>query len=268
MSEYDMGVIGLVLGVLGILAGVATSYYFYLRAREVVDPRYALARSQLLPASSDVAERLKFFYDGVEVTNLNICSVILWNRGRRTLSGTDIAPRDPLRVELPEGCRALTAEVEASREAINLRAAIDAAGTRIEITFDFLDKSDGGSVEILYQGEPRAKPILAGTLRGAPAGFRPPPYRVRFGDDEDNGAAEEGDGSDRRSGGWPAAVIPGIVLSLLAAGGVLIAGWAHPITVVVLTLLTLWALLMGGAAVIVLVFKRSVGLPDSFPGAD
>jgi hypothetical protein len=107
LSDHAIGIIGLVLGVVGILCGFAASYYFYLKAREKVDLRYILNHRPILRQREDSPQRISFMLNGVVVEKLNRCNVVVWNRGSRTLAGSDIVLSDPLAVSFSDGVSTL-----------------------------------------------------------------------------------------------------------------------------------------------------------------
>jgi hypothetical protein len=253
MSEHELAVIGLIVGVIGILIGILTSYYFYLRARERIEPRYFLQHEPLLGSSSGAMKEVSLRFKGNEVTNLNRCILVIWNKGKRTLLRSAVVDTDKVRVRLPEGCKGLGVGVaKTTRPVIGLTASIDKSETVVTVDFDFLDKDDGGLIEILYQGDPKLKPKLAGTIMGAPKGFESRMGTLSFSDEEDD------EDTGMWKGWWPILA----TLCVFGAGSTVLLGLSHPLTVVLLTVLGEIALIALMYATLVIYVQRAVGLPD------
>jgi hypothetical protein len=247
-------VVGLFVGVAGIVAGIITGYYFYLKTRERIDPRYVLQHEPLVGSSSGAMTEVSVLFRGTKVTNLNRCILAIWNRGTRVITRNAVPEQDKVKVQLPENAMALgTGVAWSTRSAINLSAHIDETKSAVTVDFDFLDKNDGGLIEILYQGDPKASPVLTGSIMGAPRGIRSVLGTIDVAEDEEN---EVGSGTWK---GWPVVIV---VLCALAVISSLTLGPAYPLSVVTYTLI---------AEIIVVVIlytsfkayiQRIIGFPD------
>jgi hypothetical protein len=110
MSDHAVAVLALIFGILGI----PVSYYLYIKGKEKVDPRYILTYEPLLGETSDFGEHVSFLVNGEEVERLNRCVLAFWNKGSRTLRGSDIVHNDQARVVFSAGSRVLAARVGVS----------------------------------------------------------------------------------------------------------------------------------------------------------
>jgi hypothetical protein len=252
MSDHALGVVGLIVGIVGILIGLLVSYYFYLKSRERIEPRYVLQHEPLLDSSSGAMAEVSLLFREEAITNLNRCLLFIWNSGSRTLLKSAIVDSDQLRVCLPEGSKALGVGVtKNTRQVIGLTASIDESKTVVPVGFDFLDKGDGGVVEILYQGDPGSKPILAGSIIGAPNGLKSESSRLYL-DSED----------DEKDGTWKGWLVGLAALLLFASGSTVLLGLSHPLTVVLLTLLSEGVLIVIVAETAPLAMQRTLGVPN------
>jgi len=253
MSDHALGVAGLILGIAGILIGSATSYYFYLKGRERIEPRYVLQHEPLLGSSSGAMDEVALLFKGQKIENLNRCLLLIWNRGSRTLSGTAVVESDKIRVCLPEGSKALGVGVaHSTRPVIGLTASIDESDTIVTVGFEFLDKGDGGVIEILYQGNPKLKPELVGSIRGVPQGLKSVLGTLSLDEEED----DEAEGTWK---GW----VPGLItLCLFAAASTVLFGISHPLTVVLLTVLAQIVLIAILIASLHAVLRWAIGFPE------
>jgi len=158
-------------------------------------------------------------------------------------------------VHFPEGATVLGAAVKwSSRSAVDLSAHISNAGSAVTIDFAFLDVDDGGIIEILYQGDSEQSPTLTGSIMGAPKGIQTiPRMKLTYGDGpEDDDDEEEGNG-------WRGWLVPATVLALAAAISAVEVGPAHPLSIVLYTLIAELILAALFSASIGLYFSRRVG---------
>jgi hypothetical protein len=258
LSDRAIGTLGLLIGIAGILIGAAVSYYFYRKGRERVDPCYLLQHSPILGESRSAMRDVTVMYKGREITNLNRCLLILWNRGSRPLLRGSVVNKDPIRVVLPDGAKALDVGlVEISRPVTGLNASIDGMERSILIDLDFLDKGDGGVIEILYQGSETLTPLVAGSIIGVPKGLRRPNTRGvswEYDDTDD----EESRGFWERQGGN--VLLVSLLVFTVASAVVL--GPGSPLSVMLMTLSGLVALATLTAALQYISFRRAVGPLD------
>lgn len=233
MSDHALGVTGLVVGIAGIIIGVLAAYYFYLKAQERADPRYLLQHEPLVDSSSGAMSDVSVLFKSIKVTNLNRCLLVVWNRGNRVITREAVAQNDKVRVCFPEGVTALGAGVVwSNRSAVDLSAHIDNAGSNVIIDFAFLDADDGGVIEILYQGDPKVSPSLAGSIMGAPKGIQTIPRMTLFREDGPDGEEEEEE--EGWSRGW---LISAVVLCAAAAVSAMKLGPTRPLSIVLYTLI-------------------------------
>lgn len=262
MSDHELAVTGLVIGIAGIVAGILTGYYFYLKARERIDPRYVLQYEPLVGSSSGAMKDVSVLYKDNKVANLNRCVLVIWNRGTRAIIRDAVADNDKIRVCLPEGATALgTGVAWASRPAVNLSVAVDEAGLAVSISFDFLDKDDGGVVEILYQGDPKVPPTLSGSIVGAPKGIRSLPGTLQVGPYEFEGEDGDEDDDDRIGWRWP---VQAAVLCAVATVSTALLGPSYPLSVVSYTLIAELIIMMLFFAALKIYLRRMVGFPKFF----
>jgi hypothetical protein len=253
MSDHALGVTGLVLGVAGILVGLLASYYFYLSGRERIEPRYLLQYEPILGSSSGAMDEASLLFKGEEIVNLNRCILVIWNRGSRTLTKSAVVDSDKVRVCLPKGSKALGVGIaRSSRPAIGLIASIDESRAAVIVDFDFLDKGDGGAIEILYQGDPKLEPTVAGSIRGVPQGLKSVGDALSWSDEE----------LHEEKGTWKGWLPAFAVLFLLTAGSAALLGFSHPLTVVLFTVLGEIILIVLAFGTLFFFFQRAVGFTD------
>jgi hypothetical protein len=261
MSDHELAVTGLIIGIAGIVAGILASYYFYLKARERIDPRYLLQYEPLVGSSSGAMRDVSVLYRDTEITNLNRCVLAIWNRGTRAITRDAVAENDKVRVCLPKGASALgTGIAWVSRPAVNLSASASDTGSAVTIGFDFLDKDDGGVIEILYQGDPKLPPTLSGSIMGAPKGVRSVPGTLQVGPYEFEAEDEDED----EDGVWRGWLIWAIALCASAAVSTVMLGAAFPLSVILYTLIAEAIIVMIFFAALKIFLRRVIGFPQFF----
>jgi hypothetical protein len=87
------------------LIGIALACYFYLAGRRVKDLRWTVRSVNIIQGYRSKVEDLHVSYRGVDVENLTVSKILVWNEGRETIDRDDIAPADPLRVATRDGVR-------------------------------------------------------------------------------------------------------------------------------------------------------------------
>jgi len=162
--------IGSVIGIIGII--IAWLSY----ERKV--PCWWLEGHVLVEGGLSEYGELELFFgessenDHVKVDRVTVTDIFLWNAGRKTIDGTDIARGDPLRVEMVTDDEMLKAGiVHASRDVIK-PAIVEFSPKTTKVSFDFLDKGDGVVVRILHTGRAPADCQVIGTIKGVPKGLR------------------------------------------------------------------------------------------------
>jgi hypothetical protein len=108
-------------------------------------------------------------FKGVEVPRLTRTRLVLWNPRWAVVHREDIAESDPLRIVFREA-EVLDVRLTAqTRDAISFTSEVRDGGCYI--LFDFLDRHDGVSLELLHTASDTARPSIQGTVKGLPAGI-------------------------------------------------------------------------------------------------
>lgn len=160
----SIGLAGVVVGIVGILVGVT---YGRTRGR----PVYKQIGNTVVTASSE--EQITVQHAGKNVPRVTRTKVAFWNRGRKTLEGSDIVVDYPIRFQFPDEDTKILAvtTLRRSDEANNFNATIDNDGSSILITFDYLDQGQGGLIEVLHTCTVWGA-LVSGKIKGLPRGTR------------------------------------------------------------------------------------------------
>lgn len=146
--------VGFLVGLLGI--------YLHLRDRKYARLSYATVNFNLVQDYVERIPNLQVAYAGKRVLSITVSRIAFWNSGTDILNGSNIAPGDPLRFEIPEGKILEWQLVEATNPANQISLSLRSNGA-LHISFDFLNKGDGAIVQILHTGQ---RVNLLGQVKG------------------------------------------------------------------------------------------------------
>lgn len=158
-------------GIVGSVIGVWLTVFVFLLAKKERRPRFGYESKTLVEGVSTALDGLQVVYRGIPQERVTITNVYFWNAGRETIRRTDLADASPLLVEVPAEARVLLATVTHSSDkacqfnAIHIISGNDEP-TRIKIEFDYLDKRDGGVIQIVHTGPSSLKIQMTGKVIG------------------------------------------------------------------------------------------------------
>ncbi len=151
-----------ITGVITILA-----YIWGIRNKKVKRPKVLTKSINILTNNVDKIEGLKISYLDEEIPNVTITKVIIWNEGKETIDGSDIAPKDPLVIKALNDVRILNHNiiyVKNESNAIRLTKTIN--NKELKIDFDYLDYEEGVIIQILHTGDSTNAIDVEGSIKG------------------------------------------------------------------------------------------------------
>jgi hypothetical protein len=158
------------LGVGLTILGLAVALVLFRKSRERVRPRFARRSLRILEgARNSVPNEVQILYNNRLVPRLVKTYMAFWNQGTKTLNKIDVVDSDRLRIELLDGELLRARVVAKTREVNGFVAEIGSQGCTVR--FDFLDKGDGGVIELLHTGS-ETELVVHGTIKGVPDGIR------------------------------------------------------------------------------------------------
>lgn len=105
------------------------------------------------------------------IERLTKTSVVLWNAGTETLSGTCIVSDDPLRVAFDEGDRILSCRItQRSNDANKASIVADGEAHERRLRYDYLNAKDGFVVELVHDSI-KTLPVVLGSIKGVAKGI-------------------------------------------------------------------------------------------------
>lgn len=153
----------LILALLSILVSIA----LYIMSKKEKSPWYTIRTFQLVEDKISKIEAIEIFYRSQKVDNLSLSKVALWNRGKGPINSEDVAPKDPIRIEIRPECKLLAAEIlYKKKEANNFTITPDLQKGEVKINFDYFHKNEGLVIQIYHTGKSNHDIVLRGTIKG------------------------------------------------------------------------------------------------------
>ena len=160
-------------GVLATIAGLASSYMFFVRGKRDRRPCYYCSSDYIIESAHELIPGLRLHFDGhgADLFDFSISKLVIWNSGRETIRKEDVASADPLRVLIKEGRSILAAKIVYQSNSANLfKCSVNREKTVATVSFDYLDFEQVVVVEVAHTGTEDDHLTLTGTIKGAPGG--------------------------------------------------------------------------------------------------
>ncbi|CAN5414198.1 hypothetical protein BH11PLA2_BH11PLA2_27230 [soil metagenome] len=156
--------LSLILGVMGL---ASTLIVYKWQKRESI-PFYAYSNVVLVNNSESQYPSLQLHYKGraEDIQIFSSLKIVIWNAGRKTLSGDQIAPSQPITIKAINGTIILGASLlQANNDASQPRLKYIKADNKIDVDFDYLDYLNGFVIEILHTGNSATNIDLTGRFK-------------------------------------------------------------------------------------------------------
>ncbi len=157
------------LGSLASIVGIPLGIYFFLQSVSKSDLVYYLNPVRTVIVKQGAASRLAVSFDGHALSeDVTAAQVAIWNRGRRAIK-TDAVLR-PVIIKTEPPAVILEATVRTtSREVVSLHLdSSQFARGEVAISWNILEQSDGGVVQLVYSAGPNVRIRCVGVLEGQP----------------------------------------------------------------------------------------------------
>lgn len=154
------GILGFIAGVIGIILTI--------RSKKEKLPLFAIRSNNIIRDLASRFEPLQVLYSRQRVENLTVTKLAFWNGGRETINNQDIASIDPLAVYVKSGYKILDTKVLYSKNPANQFSFTTADDkSHIKLNFEYLDKNEGGVIQLLHTGKSSDDIEVRGTIKGA-----------------------------------------------------------------------------------------------------
>lgn len=110
-------------------------------------------------------KKLKFSYDNKPVEKITASKIIFWNNSFSEIRKSDIAEAAPFKISLKNG-KIIDVSILKGSETSNKISITHISETDINITFDYLNRKDGGIIQIMHTGDEDSINISGGIIGG------------------------------------------------------------------------------------------------------
>jgi len=149
-----------------LIAAVLAILLFF-KGKKIRKPTYYIKSHNLVRDFTSKLDKLQMFYGGTNVKNLTASKVAFWNDGGETINKSDIADTDPLRIEAVGTCEILDASVIKETDKVNQSSIEKVDNKLVRILFSFLDKGQGGAIQVIHTGKDSSDIKVEGFVKGA-----------------------------------------------------------------------------------------------------
>jgi hypothetical protein len=153
------------LGISGTAIAIFLAFVFYRRSKRFKRPAYVVTTWNLIQDYSAKLQGLKIEFKGKSLASISVSKIVVWNDGNETIHGSDIAQADPLRVVVT-GADLVDVIVLMTTHVAN-QFKITPIGNDVSIVFDYLDRNQGGILQLVHTGKSSENIAVRGSIKGA-----------------------------------------------------------------------------------------------------
>jgi hypothetical protein len=147
------------------LVAIVVSVYFYRKSRRIKQLAYTVATANLIQDYSARLSGLKIEYKGKNPATISVSKIAIWNEGTETVNDTDVTEAEPLRIICDsEVLDWSVIDITTPANQFTLRPS---SPVQSDIVFDYLDKAEGGIVQLVHAGKSSASIRLVGRVKGS-----------------------------------------------------------------------------------------------------
>ncbi|MCM0624503.1 hypothetical protein M5J14_08180 [Lysinibacillus sp. OL1_EC] len=166
---FNQGWVGAVIGILGVLIAL----YTYKIAK--IGPRlvYQWESFEIIGKNEVTPDEIEIFFKGKKVPRVIKTTTVIWNSGTETIHGENIVKNDSLQLEFDDEKEIIGASILLRTKEVNgfEISTNDEKKNILNMKFEYLDRGDGVTIEILHTDENRY-PNFKGTIKGMPNGMK------------------------------------------------------------------------------------------------
>lgn len=126
--------------------------------------KFYIINNELITSNKTILTKLDILYNGTPVNNLTVTKIVFWNNAFPTINAIDIVKASPLLISAKEGSL-LDVSIINGQQSSNCITTTDIKDNKVSISFDYLDRKEGGIVQIIHTGN-SYDISLSGKLKG------------------------------------------------------------------------------------------------------
>lgn len=144
-----LNMIFLILAVIGIVL----TFYFYYKSNKRKEPLYCIVTNNLITESIPRINKFSILYSGLEIKNLSISRIAIWNKGKEPIRASDIAVNAPITVKIDDKFQILDCNIIFKKHKVNdFKTKISNDKKSIIVSFDYFDFEEGLIMEVFHTG--------------------------------------------------------------------------------------------------------------------
>jgi hypothetical protein len=147
------------------IVGIILTTIFGLKSLKKKHPMIEMKSDNLIKDFTGKFDGLKIELEGKACENLTATKIVFWNNGRETISDTDIPELAEMSIVPKKDIKIFASKVIKVANKANNFSIINLTD-KILIKFEYLDKNEGGVIQILHSGESGEDLIVNGTIKG------------------------------------------------------------------------------------------------------
>lgn len=156
-----------ILWLIGLIVAFAIPYLLYVISKNDMKPCMSLRSNTLISGLDNKYEKLELRYSDEPVKNFTITVIKFWNEGKQTINKTDVAEKDPIRIEVADNYRILDSKLlKTTDNRNNFQLLTGESEKSVLLTFDYVDKNDSVSIQVLHTGLSNDDIKLPGKIKG------------------------------------------------------------------------------------------------------
>jgi hypothetical protein len=162
---FNQGWVGSLIGLTGFIYAIFTYKKSKIGSRLVAQ----MKSGRVIGRNSSTPDEIEIFYKGNKVKRVIKTNIILWNSGTKTIFGSNIVGKDPLRIEVSPEEEIISFNILKSTKSANEITITGNSKNAVNINFNYLDSNDGASIEVFHTDN-TLNPNIKGTIIGMPKG--------------------------------------------------------------------------------------------------
>ncbi len=152
---------------ISVIIAIVIAVVSYRKGRKIKKPTYYVKSNNLFTDFSSKITKLKMLYGDTPIERLTASKVAFWNDGTETINKEDIVGSEPLRIEAVGSCDIVDASIIKEIDSVNKFRVEIVNKKEVKILFDFLDKGQGGAIQIMHTGKESSDIKVDGFVKGA-----------------------------------------------------------------------------------------------------
>lgn len=126
--------------------------------------KFYIINNELITSNKTILSKLEILYNDTPVNNLTVTKIVFWNNAFPTINSSDIVKASPLLIASKTGTL-LDVSIIKGQQSSNCITTSDIVDNKASISFDYLDRKEGGIVQIVHTGD-SYDISLSGKLKG------------------------------------------------------------------------------------------------------